>query len=105
MPVSNRSLTIGMAQAQRRGGPDIMALSHHYWKCATYPQRRSRCRLQPVLGSRQRNGWHDRVIPTVIWVGKRELSNSVLTSDLPSPSSDNQTDNLEDHPRAHAYIT
>jgi hypothetical protein len=39
-----------MAQAQRRDGGDLLALSRRFWRAA-YPQRRSRCRLQPVLGA------------------------------------------------------
>jgi hypothetical protein len=38
-----------MAQAQRRGGEELIALSRHCWRGA-YLQRQSRCRLQPVLG-------------------------------------------------------
>jgi hypothetical protein len=39
----------GMAQAQRRNEQDPLALSHDCWKSAAYLQRRSRCRLEPVL--------------------------------------------------------
>ena len=39
----------GLAQAQRRDGYDTAALISHFYQTASYPQRRSRCLLQPLV--------------------------------------------------------
>jgi hypothetical protein len=39
----------GMAQRQRRGCQDTFTIIAHFLQADAYPQRRSRCPLEPVL--------------------------------------------------------
>jgi hypothetical protein len=41
----------GMAQRQRRDWRGSFLIMHHFWQNAPVRERRSRCPLEPVLGS------------------------------------------------------